>query len=99
MKKKTVAQEMNRARAQEAAEIMCSALQEMSFDVEAFAEVILREHRTIQQSVFRAFGATILAWANSSNMDMRNEHTVLVCREMLKAFGDDAQYKMVPPYI
>ena len=64
---------------QQAAVDFANAVNSMSFDPKEFADHLRREHRTLQQSAFGAFIATIKAWAEdaeSGNFDLRNADTV-----------------------
>ncbi len=85
-------------RARETARNLASAVNEMGFDVDAFANEILRQHRTIQQTVFNAFLATVKAWAAlaPSHYDARNEFTVEQSRKIIEALG---QYNLRVPLI
>jgi hypothetical protein len=69
-------------RARETARNLANALNEISFDVDIFADELLRQHRTLQQSAFGAFLAAVEAWAAlaPSHYDARNEFTVFESR-------------------
>jgi hypothetical protein len=56
-----------------------------------FVKHMLREHRTLQQSMFNIFMACINAWADlpEGRYDLRNEFTVKQCRKIVEALGDD----------
>jgi len=86
-------------RAREAGRNLASAVNEMGFDVDAFADEILRQHRTLQQNTFGAILATIKAWADLSEncFDLRNEFTVNKSREIVAALG--GKYNLTPPFI
>ncbi len=85
-------------RAREAARRLADALNEMSFDVDVFADELLRQHRTLQQTAFGTFLATVKAWAAlaPSHFDLRNEFTVEQSRKIVEALG---QYDLKPPFI
>ena len=85
-------------RAREAARNLASAVNEMGFDVEAFADELLRAHRTLQQSAFGAFLVSVKAWAGLSpnQCDARNEFTVAKSREIVELLGE---YNLKPPFI
>jgi len=85
-------------RAREAARNLASAVNEMGFAVEAFADELLRAHRTLQQTAFGAFLATVKAWAAlaPSHFDARNEFTVEKSREIVELLG---QYNLRVPFI
>lgn len=55
-------------------------------DVKGFANAIMREHRTLQQSMFRLFIKTISEWAKLSELqyDLRNEYTVQSSKKIMK---------------
>lgn len=55
-------------------------------DNKPFVETILQEHRTLQQLMFGTMLACIEGWANTDYYDLRNEFTVLKCREIMKMF-------------
>jgi hypothetical protein len=79
-------------RALAAADTVTRAMATMGFDTKAFAEAITHEHRTIQQSTFRAMLACIERWAadaENGNYDARNEGTVMACKAIKDALSDD----------
>ncbi len=85
-------------RAREAARKLASAVNEMGFDVDVFADELLRQHRTLQQNAFGAFLAVIDKWGGleSNRFDARNEFTVEQSRKIVEALG---QYNLKPPFI
>ena len=85
-------------RAREAARNLADALNEMGFDVDTFADELLRQHRTLQQTAFGTFLATIKGWAvlPANRFDLRNEFTVEQSRKIVEALG---QYNLKPPFI
>ncbi len=85
-------------RAREAARHLADAVNEMGFDVDVFADELLRQHRTIEQTAFGAFLAVIDKWAGleSTRFDARNEFTVEQSRKIVEALG---QYNLKPPFI
>ncbi len=85
-------------RAREAARNLADALNEMSFDVDMFADELLRQHRTLQQNAFGAFLAVIDKWAvlPANRFDLRNEFTVEQSRKIVEALG---QYNLEVPFI
>ena len=85
-------------RAREAARHLANAVNEMGFDVDVFADELLRQHRTLQQNAFGAFLAAVRAWAGLSEnrFDLRNEFTVVESRKIVEALG---QYNLKPPFI
>jgi len=85
-------------RARETARNLVDGVNAMGLDADAFANEILRQHRTIQQTVFKAFLATVKAWAAlaPSHYDARNEFTVEQSRKIIEALG---QYNLRVPLI
>lgn len=61
-----------------------------------FCETLMREHRTLQQSVFGLFSAAIREWAKQENFDARNEFTIKTCKKIVSSV-DDINYN--PPLI
>jgi outer membrane murein-binding lipoprotein Lpp len=73
-------------RATKAARDLSNAVNEMSFDVEAFAQALRREHPCLQQNTMRAVVELLKQWAadaDSGNYDQRNEDTVKLARDLL----------------
>lgn len=71
-------------------EIM-DAVNTIGFNPSVFADMMCRQHRTLQQSAFRAFLEWTRMLAESKNYDGRNEGSVLLARELVKtmdAHGD-----------
>jgi len=85
-------------RAREAARHLADAVNEMGFDVDVFADELLRQHRTLQQTAFGAFLAGVGRWAAlpPSHFDARNEFTVEQSRKIVEALG---QYNLKVPFI
>ncbi len=85
-------------RAREAARNLANAVNEMGFDVDVFADELLRQHRTLQQTAFGAFLATVKAWAElpANRFDLRNEFTVERSREIVETLGE---FNLKPPFI
>jgi len=54
------------------------------FPKKEFAEALMREHRTLQQSTFDLFLTCIAEWAKQEHYDLRNEATVLTCRKIVE---------------
>jgi hypothetical protein len=66
------------------------AVSEMSFDADAFADEIRRDHRTIQQSSARVIFTLIEKWGadfDSGNYDLRNEDTCRLCAGIMRRAG------------
>jgi len=58
----------------------------MGHDVDEFVDLLMREHRTLQQQIFNLMMASIQRWADAEHYDGRNEFTVLKCRELKTLF-------------
>jgi hypothetical protein len=77
-------------RAANAADELVVAVNELSFDVEAFAAAVRASHRTSQQAVMRAIVALLQQWADdaeSGNFDLRNEDSVRLAKRIQDAVG------------
>lgn len=76
-------------RARETARDLANSVNEMGFDVDAFADELLRQHRTLQQITFGAFLAAVSRWAALTPLrcDARNEFTVTKSRKIVDALG------------
>ena len=85
-------------RARETARNLANAVNEMGFEVDVFADELLRQHRTLQQTAFGAFLATVSRWAalSPSHFDARNEFTVEKSREIVELLG---KYNLRVPFI
>lgn len=58
---------------------------------EDFVNRILRDHRTLQQNMFRIFYQCIERWAkdfSDNRFDPRNEHTVKACYSITRLFPE-----------
>lgn len=51
-----------------------------------FVDRVMREHRTIQQSIFSLFLRTIEGWSKQERFDARNEFTVEKSKEIMELF-------------
>lgn len=51
---------------------------------EYFAECVVSEHRTLQQSMFNVFMACIKKWSEQEHFDMRNEFTVKTSKKIME---------------
>lgn len=61
---------------------------------EVFATEIMKEHRTLQQSIASLFFTTIKKWAEcecSDRYDARNEQTVKICK-LIDDFMSEGQW-------
>lgn len=60
--------------------------------INKFVETIMRDHRTLQQTMFRFMLQTIYRWSeqhDSGMFDGRNEFTVKTCKKIVEALKDD----------
>jgi len=63
----------------DAAIALSDAVNAMSFRPDHFAYEAMKQHRTLQQGMFRAFVACVAEWSSmyeTGNYDLRNEQTV-----------------------
>lgn len=51
-----------------------------------FVDRVMREHRTLQQSIFSLFLKTIEKWSKQEHFDLRNEFTIEKSKEIMKLF-------------
>lgn len=73
------------------AKAVMSGINCMAFDANAFVEIVMREHRTLQQSLFLLFMACVTEWAKQEHFDARNQYTVEKSREIVKLFDGCAR--------
>ena len=76
--------------ARDSAERILSDLNNMGFDRNHFADAVVHEHRTLQQSLFRLFMDVVERWAEMDTRelyDLRNEHTVRMSKKILEIDG------------
>ena len=52
-----------------------------------FAQEIMREHRTLQQSMFGLFLRTMEEWSKQEHYDLRNEYTVETSKKIMELLG------------
>lgn len=64
------------------------AVNTIGFKPSKFAESMCRQHRTLQQSAFRAFLAWTRELATMENYDARNAASVLLARELVKTMDE-----------
>lgn len=65
------------------------AVNTIGFDPQKFAESMCRQHRTLQQSAFRAFCVWTREMASMENYDARNEASVLLARDLVKTMDEN----------
>jgi hypothetical protein len=80
-------------RAYDVARRLAGGINDIGFDYEAFADSVTREHRTLQQQMFRAFLTCIAKWAEflDSNTDLRNEATVKYSRMIVELLDREGE--------
>jgi len=57
-----------------------------------FAEFVMSDHRTLQQSMMRLFVECIKGWAEKAekkDYDLRNEATCKLCQKIVARFDDE----------
>jgi hypothetical protein len=62
-----------------------NSVNEMSFDAQAFAQELRRDHRTIQQNTMKVIMELVRQWSDdhdSGNFDLRNEDTVKMAKDI-----------------
>ena len=65
--------------------------------VDAFAAVIVTDHRTLQQNAFRTMLTCIESWARDDyGHDARNEQTHEICKRFIAAFDADPEQLHLP---
>ena len=82
-----------------AAQDLADAANNMAFDEDKFVDVLMNQHRTIQQNTMGAILALIWRWADQfdkGNYDARNEATCRASRQIRDALGE---YGNKLPYI
>ncbi len=75
---------------EQAARDLLDAVNFMSFDPDEFVAIVLREHRTIQQTLGGTVFKLIEAWGKAhvaGDYDLRNEDTVRQCHEIVERNG------------
>jgi len=89
---------VDRPEAEEVVEALSRFANTMNLDGNAFVAALMREHRTLQQSIFGLMLASIEAWAElpENRYDARNAFTVGRCREIVDFMG---KFNMRPPCI
>lgn len=82
----------------EAAIALSDAVNRMSFKEKDFADEAMKQHRTLQQGMFRAFVACVAEWSKmyeSGRYDLRNEQTVKAANRLWNEVLKDEYF----PYI
>jgi dihydrodipicolinate synthase/N-acetylneuraminate lyase len=54
----------------------------MGHDSKEFADLLMHEHRTLQQQIMELFLHCCHAWAKQQSWDPRNEHTIKLAKEI-----------------
>jgi hypothetical protein len=76
--------------ARDSAERLLDELNDMGFDRNHFADKVVHSHRSLQQNLFRLFMDCVERWAECerrSYFDIRNRHTVKMCKKILDIDG------------
>ena len=68
--------------AKDIANILTDFVNNYGCNTEEFVSNMLTQHRTLQQSVFRLMLNMIDAWSREKLYDLRNEQTILMCRDI-----------------
>ena len=84
---------MNTKTGKEMADELASFVNNYGCDEKGFVEAVMREHRTLQQSLFRLFMQCIDEWSKKKafEFDGRNEHTIMTSK-MIVATIPDGKY-------
>lgn len=72
--------------AHEVVHLFSKYVNNMSHDNNDFVQAIMLEHRTLQQQMFETMLCCMDAWAKQAHYDLRNEFTILKCREIMNLF-------------
>ena len=73
---------------QELAKTMSGFVNSFSPDSKGFIETVMREHKTLQQSVIRLCFDLIRAMAKQDYVDGRNAASVAACQDIVNTCGD-----------
>jgi len=57
--------------------------------VEEVTNLIMMEHRTLQQNLMRLIMKLIEKWSQQEYYDLRNEGTIKLCKRIMEAVKDD----------
>lgn len=82
----------------EAAVVLSDAVNAMSFRADYFAAEVVKQHRTLQQGMFRAFVSCVAEWSDmyeKGRYDLRNEQTVKVANRLWNEILKDEYF----PYV
>ena len=78
--------------AKEAHEILSRFVNNFGCPAEEFVGCVMRDHRTLQQSMFRLFLGCIKEWAKKAEdgeYDLRNELTCKLAQKIVARFDDE----------
>jgi len=70
----------------------------MSRNPEHFVNAVMREHRTLQQSMFGVFMACVSQWAvlsDEGQYDLRNEATVKMSKKIMSALDGECYVPLI----
>ena len=79
----------NQTSGRELAGIISLSVNSFSFDSKGFVEVMIREHRTLQQSFMREIILPYLEALSMSNYDDRNEASVALAKTIMERTTED----------
>lgn len=74
--------------ASEALSTLISFVNKFGCPDKLFAQLLMREHRTLQQSTMRLFMTCIDEWSRQEDYDLRNEATITLSRKIMETFKD-----------
>jgi SpoVK/Ycf46/Vps4 family AAA+-type ATPase len=80
-----------RAEVKNTVEKLSRFVNNMSCPSRIFVEEVMKEHRTLQQSMFSLFLKCMEAWSKlpENHYDLRNEYTVKMSRKIMEAVEED----------
>ena len=86
--------------ADEAFEALSRFVNGMCHENGRFVDRVMREHRTLQQQMFRLFLGVVERWAEQNHWDARNEYTVKKSKEIIRLLEENgSSYISSVPYI
>lgn len=76
----------------ELAELFMDLVNSMGSRSTDFSEVVIKEHRFLQQEAFNLFLACIQEWSKQDHYDARNEYAVKASKTMFNALKEAGLY-------
>jgi hypothetical protein len=70
--------------AQQLVKALSDYVNRMGHDKDGVAEQVMREHRTLQQSLFGLFLRVIEEWSKQGHCDLRNEYAVESSKKIME---------------